>query len=87
MNSLYCRKIFFGLFGFLLTLVGMIINIYLTFLWFNGIPIGNRPLLFFGILNIIVGFQLVSIGLIGELIVRYYKKQKNSSYRFYNIIE
>ena len=56
---------------------------------FFDIPINytiNRPLLFFGILSLIVGFQLISIGLIGELIVRYYKKE-NSNIKNYNVIE
>ena len=40
----------------------------------------NRPLLFFGILTLIIGFQLISIGLIGELIVKYYKKNDITDY-------
>ena len=47
----------------------------------------NRPLLFLGILALIVGFQLISIGLIGELIVRHYKKEKNNTFSYFNIIE
>ena len=44
-------------------------------------------LLFLGILTLIVGFQFISIGLIGELIVRHYKRKKNKTHTFYNIVE
>ena len=85
---------FFGFVGFLLSSIGLSINLYLTYNWiyfnyFINVPISytiNRPLLFFGILSLIVGFQLISIGLIGELIVKYYKKE-NSNIKNYNIIE
>ena len=32
--------------------------------------IGNRPLLFLGIVLFLTGLQLISVGLVGELIVR-----------------
>ena len=60
---------FFGLIGFLLSFIGLLINLYLSVLWFQGISIGNRPLFFLGILLMVVGIQSLSIGLIGELIV------------------
>lgn len=58
----------FGILGILSFLLGFIINLYLTVNWFQGVGIGNRPLLFLGILLIIVGIQFVSIGLLGELL-------------------
>jgi Glycosyl transferase family 2 len=60
---------FFGFFGALAFLVGIVINGYLTVLWINGQPLSNRPLLFFGMLLIIVGVQLFAVGLLGEMIV------------------
>jgi glycosyltransferase involved in cell wall biosynthesis len=59
----------FGGLGTLLILIGVIVEIYLTIdkLLF-GNPIGQRPLLLLGALLIIVGVQLLSLGLIGELI-------------------
>ena len=70
LNKYFNRPMyFFGSIGLLLNIIGIAINIYLTFLWFNGIPIGNRPLFFLGILLIVVGIQSLSIGLISELIV------------------
>jgi glycosyltransferase involved in cell wall biosynthesis len=58
----------FGLLGLISFFFGFIISIYLTILWFQGHPIGNRPLLFLGVLLIIVGMQSFSIGLIGEML-------------------
>ena len=58
----------FGLLGLVTFFLGSIILAYLTVLWFIGPGIGNRPLLFLGILLVIVGMQSFSIGLIGEMI-------------------
>jgi len=58
----------FGAIGGALFLVGNAICFYLTVLWFRGEGIGYRPLLFAGILAMIVGVQVVSIGLLGEMI-------------------
>lgn len=60
---------FFGSIGFILSFFGVIINLYLTaqkLVW--DIPIGNRPLFFLGILLLVVGVQLFSVGFLGELI-------------------
>ncbi len=59
----------FGGVGFLLFSAGLMINVYLAILWFLGQGIGNRPLLLLGVLLMLVGFQIVSTGLIGEMIV------------------
>ena len=74
---------FFGKFGILFSLLGLCTNIYLSYKWmiFNYFNIGvkysiNRPLLFFGILLLLVGIQFISIGLIGELIV-YLNRKRN----------
>jgi len=58
----------FGLMGLVTFFLGAGILIYLTILWFSGYGIGNRPLLFLGILLVIVGMQSFSLGLIGEMI-------------------
>jgi len=60
----------FGTLGVLAFILGFIINTYLTIGWFMGIPIGNRPLFFLGILLTILGVQMFSIGLLGEMITR-----------------
>ena len=60
---------FFGTIGVLLTVAGMIINIYIAALKiFWDQPIGDRPLLFLGILLVVIGVQFFSIGFLGEMI-------------------
>lgn len=60
----------FGAAGGLLTLLGLVLLVFLSTLWLMGEPIGNRPLLFLGILLMLMGVQLGGIGLLGELITR-----------------
>ena len=59
---------FFGILGGVLFLAGLVINGYLTLQWFGGVWIGNRPILFLGILLMIVGIQFISLGLLAEMI-------------------
>lgn len=59
----------FGLVGLVFSLIGGIFLIYLAALWFLGLgPIGNRPLMTLGFLLVVVGLQLVSTGMLGEMI-------------------
>ncbi len=68
---------FFGNFGLIIFTLGFSICTYLTLIWlFTEQAIGNRPLLFLGILMLIVGIQLISFGLLGEIIVS--EKPKNT---------
>jgi glycosyltransferase involved in cell wall biosynthesis len=61
---------FLGFVGTVFTLVGLGINFYLFFYRLLEIgPIGGRPLLLFGSLLLVVGIQMISIGLIGEMII------------------
>ncbi len=60
----------FGVLGLVLFLAGLVINLYLTYLWLQKVGIGRRPLLFLGILLVIVGVQFLLMGLIGEMITR-----------------
>jgi glycosyltransferase involved in cell wall biosynthesis len=59
---------FFGFFGAISIFIGFIVLGYLTVLWIQGIPLSNRPMLFLGMLLIIVGVQLFAVGLLGEVI-------------------
>jgi glycosyltransferase involved in cell wall biosynthesis len=69
----------FGTVGTLMSLTGITINGYLTLSWFlHNISLSNRPLTLFGVALIIVGIQLVSVGLLGELIVK--KSLQNENY-------
>jgi len=59
----------FGLLGLMCFVAGSVITIYLAVMrLFYSVYLSNRPLLFLGILLIIVGVQFVSIGLLGEMI-------------------
>jgi len=59
---------FFGMLGLILAGLGVIINVYLAIFWFTGGNLSNRPILFLGILLVIVGVQFFSIGLLGEML-------------------
>jgi len=62
---------FFGTIGVVLSLVGLGINIFLLYLKvvYHNIQ-GRTPLLMLGVLLMILGFQLISTGLLAELITR-----------------
>jgi glycosyltransferase involved in cell wall biosynthesis len=59
----------FGLLGVFLGLAGFGIIGYLSVGWLLGIWIGARPLLLIGAVLLIAGIQLVSFGLVAEMIV------------------
>jgi glycosyltransferase involved in cell wall biosynthesis len=60
---------FFGVIGGMLTLIGFIVLAYLAMLHFSGERIGNRPLLFFGMLLILTGFQIFFTGFLADLMI------------------
>ncbi|MBE9186877.1 glycosyltransferase family 2 protein [Microcoleus sp. LEGE 07076] len=66
----------FGGLGLSFGLIGAVSLSYLIVIWFLNLagmnfgPIGNRPLLFFGILCTILSVQLISLGILAELIAR-----------------
>ena len=66
---------FFGTLGTLLGLLGFGIDAWLTIEWLMGDTfLSNRPAALLGIGLIIVGVQLVSLGLLGEMIVKNFKR-------------
>ncbi|MBK1875740.1 glycosyltransferase family 2 protein [Pelagicoccus mobilis] len=61
----------FGSIGGILGLLGFGVLSYLSILWCIGAgPIGNRPLFFLGILCVISSVQLISFGLLAELMTK-----------------
>jgi glycosyltransferase involved in cell wall biosynthesis len=58
----------FGNLGLILAGVGGTILAYLTVLKIGGAGIGQRPLLLLGVLLVVVGIQLLSLGLVGEML-------------------
>ena len=79
---------FFGLLGLLAAGIGIAIGGYLSVLkLFFGAQIGGRPLLFLGILLILVGIQFVVMGLLGEMLVRvYHESQRKPTYMVKRLI-
>lgn len=73
---------FFGPIGIVGGFAGFLVLFYLSIekLIF-GNPIGGRPLLLLGALLMIVGFQFIGMGLLGEMIVRvYHETQRKPIY-------
>jgi glycosyltransferase involved in cell wall biosynthesis len=58
----------FGAIGLTFLGTGFGINTYLAILWFSGQNLSNRPLLQLGILLTVLGIQVLTTGLIGEMI-------------------
>jgi glycosyltransferase involved in cell wall biosynthesis len=58
----------FGMIGLSSLFVGFGINLYLAILWLSGQTLSNRPLLLLGILLMLLGIQVLTTGLIGEMI-------------------
>ncbi len=68
----------FGLVGLAMGLLGAAITGWLVYVKLIGAePIGNRPLLLFGILLVFTGVQLVTLGLLAELQARTYHESQN----------
>lgn len=60
----------FGGIGLIFGVVGSVILCWLAGVWFlTDDPIGNRPLLLLGVLLVILAVQLISLGVLAELIV------------------
>ncbi len=76
----------FGTIGLLFEVIGLVILGYITYLKIIYTNImGRIPLLNFGILFIVIGFQFISMGLLGELIVG--KKLRAQRYNIDEIIK
>jgi len=73
----------FGIFGFFLILIGLGINAWLIIeKFYFGQDIGQRPLLIFGLMFILAGVQLFTIGIVMEMLIRtYYEPQSKRPYR------
>jgi dolichol-phosphate mannosyltransferase len=65
----------FGGIGAIASVVGAAILVYLTVLKIGGSGIGNRPLLLLGVLLVVVGIQLLSLGLIGEMLTSQHEER------------
>jgi glycosyltransferase involved in cell wall biosynthesis len=83
----------FGGIGLVIFGGGSLVNLYLAVLWVlrevAGMaeigPIGTRPLLIVGVLAMILGIQLISIGLLGEML-RYFTFRPTEEYTIRRIL-
>jgi glycosyltransferase involved in cell wall biosynthesis len=83
----------FGAAGLAVFGVGTIINLYLAILWLlrevggrtDIAAIGTRPLLMVGVLAMILGIQLISIGLLGEML-RYFTFRSTEEYAIRRVL-
>ncbi len=76
----------FGLVGLIFFTAGFLINAYLAYLWFNNHSLSDRPLLLLGILLMLIGIQVLTTGLLGEMIT-YKNFKRQDSYSVKEIIE
>jgi len=76
----------FGNLGLLMLLAGFVINIYLVVLKIMGQDIWGRPLLILGVILLIAGIQLITVGIAAELQMRtYYESQQKKPYKIRKI--
>ncbi|MDH3649177.1 MAG: glycosyltransferase family 2 protein [Saprospiraceae bacterium] len=78
----------FGGLGVTIFIVGILINLYMIWLKFEGQDIWGKPLMLVGILFVLAGIQLVTFGIFVELQMRtYYESQQKTPYRIRNLYE
>jgi glycosyltransferase involved in cell wall biosynthesis len=58
----------FGAVGLVFLAAGFGINLYLAILWLGGSTLSQRPLLLLGVLLMLLGIQVLTTGLLGEMI-------------------
>jgi glycosyltransferase involved in cell wall biosynthesis len=77
---------FFGGLGLLSLALGMLINIYLLALKIAGHDIGGKPLLILGMILLLGGVQLITIGIVAEISMRnYFEGTGKKTYQVRNI--
>ena len=77
----------FGGLGLLAGTMGFAILVYLTIVKLTGHAIGQRPLLTLGVLLIVVGIQLLSLGLLSELITSHHEERTGGADRTARLVD
>lgn len=78
---------FFGYFGLSFFSLGLILSLYLTYIkLFNHVAIGERPLLLFSVMLMIMGVQIGAIGIVGEQITTVINRNE-SNYSIKKILQ
>ncbi len=68
----------FGMFGLAFLGSGLCINLYLAVSWWSGEALSRRPLLLLGVLLMVMGVQVLTTGLLGEMITFKNFRRKDS---------
>lgn len=77
----------FGTAGVLALLAGVLINLYLLGLKLMGQDIWGKPLLILGVILLLGGIQLITIGIVVEIMMRtYYESQQKTVYRIRRVL-
>lgn len=63
---------YFGLIGFLVTLVGIVSGVYIVLEWFRGVE--HIPLTILTVLMISLGFEIFMFGLIGDMVLSFHRE-------------
>lgn len=71
---------FFGFIGGIASFLGSIILLYLFILRLMGQTIGDRPLLTFGMLLVLAGFQVLFTGFLADLILHISSQNENTNH-------
>ncbi len=77
----------FGGLGLIAGTLGFAILVYLTVIKLAGHAIGQRPLLTLGVLLVVVGIQLLSLGLLSELITSHHEERVGGADRTARLID
>ena len=78
----------FGNWGVGLFAIGAIINLYLAFLKLQGQDIWGKPLLILGLMLVLGGIQLITIGIVVEIMMRtYFESQQKRPYKVRNVFD
>lgn len=72
----------FGTLGFISLGIGLLINLYLLIIKLMGEDIWGKPILILGLIFLLGGIQLITIGILAEISVRtYFESQDKKTYK------
>lgn len=78
----------FGTIGFISLGLGLLINAYLLVLKILGHDIWGKPMLILGLIFLLGGIQLITIGILAEIAVRtYYESQSKKTYQVRKVFQ
>jgi glycosyltransferase involved in cell wall biosynthesis len=77
----------FGIMGFISLGLGVLINIYLLIIKISGEDIGGKPILILGLILLLGGIQLITIGILSEISIRnYFESTSRKTYQVRRIV-